>query len=417
MRLVGVIALASVGLAGASFPLLGQPTAPYIVVFADGIDADGATTALERANGFRAEHRYSVALGGFAARLAPRQRDAIARDPVVASVHDDRQVALPRPGRSAVASGSLASGVRRIGGGTKAASVAIAVIDTGIDLTHPDLHAVGGTNCVGGASRRASAVTDGNGHGTHVAGTISGRAGIGVAPGTTVYAVKVMDDAGRGTTSQVICGIEWVTANAARLGIRVANLSLGMPGASDSDCGRSTRDVLHRAICRSVAAGIVYVVAAGNDGDDLGRSVPAAYPEVLTVTAIADSDGLPGGRGATTSCATRERDDSAASFSNWASGASAVAHVVAAPGTCIRSSWPGKAYRVLSGTSMAAPHVTATVALCITAGRCSGSAQEIVRRVVDDAHAHATSAYGFAGDERSSPAKEHYGDLVWAGAY
>jgi len=417
MRLVSVIALAAVGVAGTASGIFGEPAAPYVVVFADGVDAHAATDALERAHGFHAEHRYSVALGGFAARLAPRQRDAIAGHPSVASVHEDREIRLAPPGRSAPGRGSLASGVRRIEGGAKAASVAVAVIDTGIDLTHPDLQAQAGINCVGGPSRRPSAVIDGNGHGTHVAGTISGRGGIGVAPGTTVYAVKVMDDSGRGTTSQLICGIEWVTTNAARLGIRVANLSLGMPGPSDGDCGRSTHDVLHRAICRSIESGVVYVVAAGNDGSDLSRSVPAAYPEVLTVTAIADSDGLPGARGGATTCATRERDDSFASFSNWAADAGAADHVIAAPGACIRSAWPGKSYRLLSGTSMAAPHVTATVALCITSGRCAGSARDIVRRVLADAAAQATVEYGFAGDERAPVARRHYGDLVWAGGY
>src|SRR5207253_10662594 len=159
---------------------------------------------------------------------------------------------------------TLATGVKRIGGGTKSATgVAVAVLDTGVDLSHPDLSALVGTNCVGGANRRLTAVADGHGHGTHVAGTIGGKGGIGVAPGTTVYAVKVLDDEGRGTSSSLLCGIEWVTANASRLGIRVASLSLGMSGEPDTTCGRTSHDVLHKAICASVAAGVVYVVAAG----------------------------------------------------------------------------------------------------------------------------------------------------------
>lgn len=390
-----------------------QVVGPYLVVFNDGVDATAKTAALERAQAFHADHRYSASLSGFAARLAPRQRDAIARDPEVASIHEDRAVRLPAA-RSSRAT-PLATGVQRIGGGGKTADgVGVAVLDTGIDLVHPDLNAVAGTNCTGGSSRRASAVSDGHGHGTHVAGTIAGRSGIGVAPGTTVYAVKVLDDEGRGSTSQLICGIEWVTANARRLGIRVANLSLGMPGAPDSDCGRAGRDVLHRALCASVAAGVVYVVAAGNDATDIAGDVPSGYPEVLAVAAMADSDGAPGGHGVVTACGQRERDDTAASFSNYASRPTDGAHLIAAPGVCIRSSWPGGGYRTISGTSMAAPHVSGAVALCIASGRCTGAPAAIIRQVRADASAHGA---GFSGDDHAPRNGRRYGDLVWAGGY
>jgi subtilisin len=392
----------------------GQIVQPYVVVLQDGVDVDAKVAELERVQGFRAAHRYHASLNGFAGTLAPRQRDAIARDPAVASVHDDRGARLARPSRVSRAS-SLSPGVKRIGGGANAAAaVAVAVLDTGIDLVHPDIEALAGTNCTGGPDRRSTAVADGNGHGTHVAGTIGGRGGIGVAPGTTLYAVKVLDDQGRGSTSQLICGVEWVTANAARLGIRVASLSLGMTGTPDSDCGRTSRDVLHRAICRSVAAGIVYVVAAGNDGADIAETIPAGYPEVLAVSAMADTDGAPGGRGGTTACGPRERDDRAASFSNYAGDAGGSAHLIAAPGVCIRSSWPGGGYRTISGTSMAAPHVAATVALCIAGGRCGGAPAKIIERVRADAASHDG---GFTGDERSPIAGRHYGELAWAGGY
>lgn len=391
-----------------------QLIAPYVVVFADGVDAAARAAELERAHGFRADHTYAASIKGFAAKLAGRQRDAIARDPSVASIHEDRAVRLTPPTRNTRAA-SLATGVRRIGGGAKAAAgVAVAVLDTGIDLSHPDLTALVGTNCVGGATRRPAAVTDGHGHGTHVAGTIAGRSGIGVAPGTPVYAVKVLDDAGRGSTSQLICGIDWVTANASRLGIKVASLSLGMPGSPDGECGRTSKDVLHKAICASVASGVVYVVAAGNDATDIAHDVPSGYPEVLAVTAMSDTDGAPGGRGAPSTCGPRERDDVFASFSNYAGDAAGAAHVVAAPGVCIRSSWPGGGYRTISGTSMAAPHVSGVVALCIASGRCHGSAAAIIRQVRDDAEAHGD---GFGGDERSRVTGRHYGDLVWAGGY
>ena len=408
--LAGVIATISVFGGDAS----GQVIQPYVVVLQDGVDVDATVSDLERAHGFRADHRYRASLSGFAATLTQRQRDAISRDPVVTSVHEDRGARLAPPSR-ATRGAALSTGVKRIGGGTKAAAgVAVAVLDTGIDLTHPDLSASAGTNCTGGANRRASAVADGNGHGTHVAGTIGGKGGIGVAPGTSLYAVKVLDDEGRGSTSQLICGIDWVTANAARLGIRVASLSLGMSGSPDTDCGRSSRDVLHRAICRSVASGVVYVVAAGNDAADIAQSIPAGYPEVLAVAAMADTDGVPGGRGGPTTCATRERDDRAASFSNYAGDAAGRAHLIAAPGACIRSSWPGGGYRTISGTSMAAPHVAATVALCLASAKCGGAPAKIIERVRADAAAHGG---GFAGDEGSPLGGRHYGDLAWAGGY
>ena len=388
--------------------------APYVVVLRDGVDAKEKTAELEKAHAFKADHTYAASLTGFAARLAGRQRDAILRDAAVVSIHEDKAVRLSPPARSTRAA-SIATGVKRIGGGAHAAAgVAVAVLDTGIDLTHPDLSALAGTNCTGGANRRTTAVMDGHGHGTHVAGTIAGKGGIGVAPGTTVYAVKVLDDAGRGSTSQLICGIDWVTANAAHLGIRVASLSLGMTGQPDTDCGRSTKDVLHKAICASVAAGIVYVVAAGNSATDIAQDVPAGYPEVLAVTAMSDTDGAPGARGGTATCGQSERDDSFATFSNYAGNAFGASHLIAAPGVCIRSSWPGGGFRTISGTSMAAPHVSGTVALCIASGRCAGSPAAIIGQVRADAASHGG---GFNGDDHAPVASRHYGALVWAGGY
>ncbi len=119
---------------------------------------------------------------------------------------------------------------------------------------------------------------------------------VGAAPGTPVIPVKVLDASGSGTTSQVICGIDWVTQNAAVRGIKVANMSLG--GLDPSGIGTCATNAERRAICLATAAGVTFVVAAGNDGWDFGLNppdVPAAYPEVLTVTALSDSDGAPGG--------------------------------------------------------------------------------------------------------------------------
>ncbi len=208
---------------------------------------------------------------------------------------------------------------------------------------------------------------DGHGHGTHVAGTAAakdnGSGVVGVAPGAPLYSVRVLDNTGSGTTSSVICGIDWVTANGPGTGadIKVANMSLGGSGSDDGNCGNSNNDAEHKAICRSVAKGITYVVAAGNNNSDLARHIPSAYDEVLTVTAEADFNGQPGG-GAAATCRA-DVDETAADFSNFAGNSADEGHTIAAPGVCIRSTWKSGGYNTISGTSMATPHVAGVAAL------------------------------------------------------
>jgi subtilisin family serine protease len=161
----------------------------------------------------------------------------------------------------------------------------------------------------------------------------------------------VLDNNGSGTTSSVICGIDWVTSQAGT--IEVANMSLGGAG-SDSVCGGS--DAYHNAICRSVAAGVTYVVAAGNSTADANNYRPATYAEVITVSALADFNGAPGG-GAAATC-REDVDDTFASFSNYGADIDLIA-----PGVCITSTWKGGGYNTISGTSMAAPHVAGAAAL------------------------------------------------------
>jgi subtilisin len=332
----------------------------YIVVFKDTVaDPTSRANGMAQAHGLSIHHTYTSALKGFAATIPPARLERIKADADVAYVWADGVVTIDgKPGGGGGAQ-TLPTGINRIdgelsstisGNGAGSVNVDVAVIDTGIDLSHPDLNVVGGVNCSTGSS-----YADGNGHGSHVAGTIGakddGVGVVGVAPGARLWAVRVLNNAGSGSWSSIICGIDWVTARAGT--IEVANMSLGGTG-SDTGCGKN--DALHDAICRSVSAGVTYAVAAGNETDDAKNHVPAAYDEVITVSALADFNGLPGG-GAAATCRA-DQDDSFASFSNYGADVDIIA-----PGVCILSTWKGGGYNTISGTSMASPHVAGAAAL------------------------------------------------------
>jgi subtilisin len=405
-------------LAASAEPARAGATSGYVVVLRDGADAPAVAADHSRRHGARVSHVYTAALEGYAAPLSPAQLRAIERDPRVDYVAPDRAVrattqTLPT-GLNRI-DGELSSA--RSGDGLGAVNVNVAVIDTGIDLSHPDLNVAGGKDCTGSGS-----YGDGNGHGTHVAGTIAarddGNGVVGVAPGARLWAVRVLDSSGAGTTSSVICGIDWVTAAAPFLGIKVANMSLGGPGADDNNCGNTNGDAEHKAICTSVAKGVTYVAAAGNDGVDFRSAIPATYGEVLTVTAMADFNGLPGG-GATATCLS-DADDTYADFSDYAVLTADRVHTIAAPGVCIRSTWKGSTYRTSSGTSMAAPHVSGTVALCIASGKCASLAPAmIVSKLRSDAseYTRAHLSYGYAGDPTAPVSGRYYWYLIRAGNY
>lgn len=425
--LVGVLGMA------VAAPAAAKPERDgYIVVLRDSVPSAAADAArLGHAHGFRSRHVYSHALKGFSARLGDAQVARVKADPDVAFVSPDREVRIVGQVVPLLPGESAPTGVRRIGAATgsqahQASNVAVAVIDTGVTLSHPDLNVTSGKNCV--ASKKSAPAADDNGHGTHVAGSIGARNNggglVGVAPGTRIYAVKVLNAAGQGTWSQVICGIDWVTQKASSLNIRVANMSLAGFGFADGLCGNLLGDALNRAICRSTSAGVTYVVAAGNSGQEFSTTVPAAYPEVLTVTAMSDSDGASGALGGAPTCRAGEADDSYASFSNFAdpTDTGGKAHMVAAPGVCIESSWLGGGYRIASGTSMATPHVVGTVALCMgsggVAGPCAGlSPANVIQRIRSDAAAGAPALGGFLGDPDNPVAGRYFGPLVSAAGY
>jgi subtilisin len=355
---ITLVALGSPALSATAAPTTGsEASSAYIVVLKDGAAAGSVAAEHSRRYGASVEHVYRSALKGYSAQMSAT---------AAARIGDDSRVLyVQRDGVAHASAQSLPTGINRanadasatalVNGLDERVDVDVAVIDTGVDLTHPDLNVyrAGAKNCSTGSS-----ANDGNGHGSHVAGTIGAldnSAGVvGMAPGARIWPVRVLNNAGSGTWSAIVCGIDYVTAHANE--IEVANMSLGGTGTDDRNCGNSNNDAMHRAICNSVAAGITYVVAAGNETDDAANHVPAAYDEVITVSALADFNGLPGG-GAASTCRA-DQDDTFASFSNYGADVDLIA-----PGVCINSTWKGGGYNTISGTSMASPHVAGGAAL------------------------------------------------------
>jgi subtilisin family serine protease len=387
--------------------------ARQIVVLDEGVDPHAVAAYHEGFAGVTVVHRYRHALNGYAAEMTPAALAAIKADSRVDFVSADRvfrATAQTLPTSINRIDGELSSAAS--GDGSGSVNVNVAVIDTGIDPSHPDLNVVGGVDCAPGVG-----FNDFNGHGSHVAGTIAARDNgigvVGVAPGANLYAVKVLTDAGVGLTTDIICGIDWVTATRTdgnpSNDIAVANMSLGGGGTDDNNCGNSNNDAYHRAICNSTAAGVTHVVAAGNDGVDFRSTSPATYGEVLTVTAIADFNGQPGG-GAPSTCRS-DVDDTEANFSNWAVLAADQSHTIAAPGVCINSTWMLGGYNTISGTSMASPHVAGVAALCISVGACTGTPAQIASKLRTDAQSYTTAnpGYGF-----TSTGGRYYGYLTRA---
>lgn len=428
MKRVGVVLFVSILLALSipSVQVQGQVIPDrYIVVLSDYANPEAVAQDLAARHGLIIGHIYRAALNGFSAYIPAARLDTLRTDPRVRLVEPDLVVHAVQSTQGRAHYGSQPSqvipkgidridaelsSVARINGVDERVNVDIAIIDTGISKTHPDLNWYNGVTIRGVGKAGGD---DDNGHGSHVAGTAAaidnGIGVVGVAPGARLWSVKVLNKNGSGSLSGVIAGIDYVTQRASL--IEVANMSLGAVGKSDS---------FQLAIHNSVAAGVFYAVAAGNGGADvygadgqLGTtddSIPAAYPEVAAVSAIADSDGQPGGIGVPTSWGY---DDTFAIFSNFSRSVTASNPVaspgkaidLAAPGVDILSTWKGTGYAVLSGTSMASPHVCGAAALYIAAhGKPVNTAGVVaVRQALINAGFAQSSAEGFSGDPDSNP--------------
>jgi subtilisin family serine protease len=366
MKKLGLLGLASLALAACSdrpspvAPSVAPPDASavasagtpiagrYLVVFVQGTDVDRESSRIAAKLGGKIRYTYHSALRGMAIELPDAAAAALSKEPSVASVEQDQVM-------SAVTTESGATwGIDRIdqhalpldGSYTYNADgtgVTAYIIDTGILFTHTEFggRAVAGVDEVtaGGNAQ------DCNGHGTHVSGTVGG-ATYGVAKNVSLVAVRVLDCNGSGTTSGVVAGVDWVTAN--HRSPAVANMSLG----------GSLSSTLDQAVSNSIASGVTYGIAAGNGNafgiaQDACSTSPADVPSAITV-------------GAT------DNTDTKASWSNYGTCVD-----IFGPGVNITSSWytSTTATNTISGTSMATPHVVGSAALYLQANPAATPAE------------------------------------------
>jgi aqualysin 1 len=329
----------------------GAGTDRYIVVLKNAVDSNAVADLHAARYGAAVDNVWSAALHGYSA--------AIPNDRVAALRADENVAYVVRDGVATTAQ-TLPWGVDKIdadlsstlaGNNTGAiVNVDAYVIDTGIDVSHPDLNVVEFRSFTNGPK------TDCNGHGSHVAGTIGAKDDangvVGVAPGIRLHAVKVLNCAGSGSWSSVINGINYVAGTTARPA--VANMSLGGPQNTAVD----------DAVKGAVGKRVFFAVAAGNDGADACGHSPAA---------AGTTDGV-----ATT--AATDSNDLEASFSNFGKCVD-----IWAPGVSIYSTYKSGGYATLSGTSMATPHVAGGAALYLS--RNTGASPSSVETALKNAAA------------------------------
>ncbi|MFE4619271.1 S8 family peptidase [Streptomyces sp. NPDC056747] len=338
-----VTALFAANLAGAAAPAegtvhgLGAPGAvsgSFVVI----LDASANKADLAKKYGGTLERSYGSEVNGFSASgLSVEEAKRLAADPAVGTVVQNKRFSInetqekpPSWGLDRIDQAETAGDEKYTYPDNGGEGVTAYVIDTGVRISHQDF---GGRAAHGfDAVDNDDTADDGNGHGTHVAGTIAGTAH-GVAKKAKVVAVRVLDDNGSGTTEQVVAGIDWVTQN--HSGPSVANMSLG--GGAD--------EALDAAVKRAITSGVTFAVAAGNESSDAGQGSPSRVPEALTV-------------------ASSTKDDEQSSFSNFG----AVVDLYA-PGSDITSAWNDSdtGVKTISGTSMASPHVAGAAVLYLAA--------------------------------------------------
>jgi subtilisin family serine protease len=307
--------------------------------------------------GGKVKRNYSSAIDGFSATgLSEDEAKRLAADPAVDKVVQNKKFHIdatqdnpPSWGLDRIDQEDTTGDKKYTYPDSAGEGVTAYVIDTGVRTTHKDFEgrASSGFDAVDGDDD----ATDGNGHGTHVAGTIAGKAH-GVAKKAKIVAVRVLDDQGSGTTEQVVAGIDWVTKN--HKGPSVANMSLG--GGAD--------EALDAAVKKAIDAGVTFAVAAGNESSDAGQGSPARVPEAITVASSTNKD---------------EQSD----FSNFGKIVD-----IYAPGSDITSDWNDSddATNTISGTSMATPHVVGAAAVYLS-GHQDAKPEEVSKALTDGATA------------------------------
>lgn len=311
-----------------------------------GSDVTGLARAMAARGGNAAiKHTYKHSIKGFTINMpCAAAQKAFGDDTNIKSMSPDGLITMsPKPGTGGGGGQTASYGTARVGGPVDGTGRTAWVIDSGIDLDHPDLNV--------DASRGFTAINNGgmedqNGHGTHVAGTIgaldNGTGALGVAPNTTVVPVRVLDRRGSGSYSGVIAGIDHVAANASSGDC--ANMSLGGGASSDVD------DAVKAAAQQS---GAFFVIAAGNDGSNANNYSPARAngSRIWTISATDSNDNM-------------------ASWSNY--GNPPIDY--AAPGVGIFSLWKNGGTNTISGTSMASPHACAVIMMTNGNPRSDGTA-------------------------------------------